>query len=256
MVKLITLFLVAGYAIGGAAVQRGPRAAHAGGCACPCDAGPVRLVIWNPEDGEINRFVARTIKRGYRSGEPLILLGTSPKGVWSIETRDDENDMRINLVRTTDLGKREAYSVIRSYPTASYQDPGATPAGLSSRVLQGLQRLKRLRKWLPEGLLPIPQPLLSSYPRLVLRETGDFLGESYSWTLRAKTNAILPKPVASGEPGLANGGGYYRDSKCVAGVADGSGGEIWWIHIAFGLADDCWKEWRVVRLQPAHPKVQ
>src|SRR5260370_9690244 len=147
MVKFISLLLLAGYTIGGVVAQTGPRPsiAKSGGCACPCYTRPVKVVIWKPEDGAIDQFVGRTVKAQYHRGEPLILLGRSPRGDWSLETSLDEDIgqvLDINLVCTTLHGKREAFHLIQNYPTASALDPHAGGTRLSSPVLRTLQSLE------------------------------------------------------------------------------------------------------------------
>ena len=248
MVNFTSLILLATYAIGGLVGQQGPRPKNLGGCACPCNARPAKVVVWGPEDGKINEFIVRTIKSGYNRGEPLILLGRSPKGLWSLETSGDEYAMKVDLVCNTVEGKREPRSLIESYPQASYEEPTASAADLSSRALTGLKHLEKRGDWRPEELVAISKPLLSTYPRLVLHETGDFDRDDYSWTLRARAKAGRFVVVTSGNAHSPKGFRYYRDSRCVAGVSDGAGREIWWVFVATAMADDCEKEWRAIRL--------
>jgi len=189
-----------------------------------------------------------------------------------VETNGDEYYLSIDLVCTTTEGKREVFALIERVENAGdrWIEPGRTdPAVLA--VPRRLQRLAKLGKWRPGELTPIQLPLLSNYPRLTFKQTGisdNSFGENYAWTLRARTKSGRSVLVASGKPNSPNVDGrftgrgmcgkqcFYRGSRSIAGVSDGAGGEIWWIHLAMAAADNCGKQWRTVRFGPALPKGQ
>jgi len=267
MKYVLLLMLSANVAFAGLP-QKGPRARNKGGCACPCEADPVRVVVWKPGDGDIARFAARTIKSAYSArtsradrhwAVPLILLGRSAKRVWVVETGGDEFSTNVVLVGIDEMGKRTSLHLVDNLAAEANIEPPNRSRALYSQILRAFGRLQRRGKWRPLEMSPLQLPLLSDYPRLALRESGEMLSGTsfnagYSWTLRGRIKNGPWAVVASGKPNQPNGGDFYRGSRLVAGIADSEGAEIWWIRLAVALADNCGMEWRTVRFTPPRPK--
>lgn len=171
---------------------------------------------------------------------------------------EGEDELDIRLVCFKPDGKRKSFLLQQFFPLPNDTGaPGRTGAGLSAGVLTGLRRLERRGIWNPKQLVPIEVPLLTTYPRMKMRETGDPEEASFAWTLRA---SLAGGPYVSIARGTPNGGkarnSYYRGSRWIAGIPDGAAGEIWWVNLAEAQGDSCGFEWLAVRLKPATGKAQ
>jgi len=221
------------------------------GCACDCSTDTVRFQVWQQRDGPPDRYIAKTIvnwyarletqKKGWAKTELMVLLGTSPQRIWTVETRmlDNRGEIESNLVCTTIEGKRKTFPLIIKLSQYS-------PSAFRSAILPRLQRLRRKGRWDAGSMVPVRLPLLWTAPRLVLHETGQPSDDLYRWTLsvRMKDGRL----ARIDRQNIASYGWYYRDAKCFGGVQDEANGETWWIIVKTALDDTCRATWHSIRL--------
>ena len=221
------------------------------GCACHCSTDTVMFHVWQPRNGPPERYIAKTIVNWYRrletpgkgwaKTELMVLLGTSPQGIWTVETQipDNSGEIQSKLVCTTIEGKRKTFPLIIELSQDS-------PSMLRSAILGRLKWLRRKGRWDAGSMLPVRLPLLSKAPALVLHETGKPSDDQYRWTLSVRTKD--GRLARIDQQKRASFGWYYRDAKCFGGVQDEANGETWWIIVKTALSDTCGATWHPIRL--------
>ena len=227
------------------------------GCACPCGVHTATFRTWQQKDGPPDQFSGKAIRRWLhglnkvyadtgssspakgpkiRRTELLILLGRSPRGLWSLEAHEDEAGIRADLVCTTMQAKRKVFRVVEALDIYLQ----SVESSLASRVSRRLRQLAKTGQWDRDSLVPVDLPLRSEFPALVFRPRGA-PESSTDWTLSVRTrDRRLVR--------IMKGGSYFRGAKSFGGVRDDANGQIWWILINTAGGDACYTEWLPIRL--------
>jgi hypothetical protein len=217
---------------------------------CHCATDTTIVQVWQTRYGAPDQFAASAVNRWnqntltsqvFPKTEQLIILGKSPKGVWSIASTcdDGEPSIQANLVCTNVKGKRKVFPLIPELP---YMDNSS----LRGIVLRKLRLLAKTGDWDVASMTPVTLLLRSKHPMPVFREKGKQDDEGYTWSLYIKNRENRFIQIKRQLPGFV--ADFFNAAKCFGGVIDNGGAEIWWVLIKTHSAEWCFSEWRSIRL--------